>query len=144
VNGVEVTGETSGVLPRVQADEEELRRVLVNLVGNAVDAVHGGGRVVIAARAAPRRGGAPGVVVEVRDTGVGIAPEHLPRLFEPTFSTKTSGTGLGLAIVKRILDDTGATIEVESAPGKGSTFRVWWPERPEAPPAEPPSDGTPA
>jgi signal transduction histidine kinase len=139
--GIDVVADLPDDLPTVRGDEEELRRVLVNLVNNALEAVRGPGRVTVRARTVTR-GGHMGVAVEVEDTGIGIDPEHLARLFEPDFSTKTRGTGLGLAIVKRILDDLGGTIEVESAVGRGSAFRMWWPcEPPEA--AEPRGDASP-
>jgi len=68
------------------------------------------------------------VVFAVADTGVGIAPEARARLFEPYFSTKSSGTGLGLAIVRRVVEAHGGTIDVESAPGAGTTFTIRLPE----------------
>jgi signal transduction histidine kinase len=135
--GVEVRSELAPDLPTVRWDEGELRRVLLNVVANAVQAIPGSGVVEIRARPAERDGRA-GVEVEVSDTGPGIPPEHLERLFEPHFSTKTSGTGLGLAIVRGILDDMGGAIEVESRPGEGARFRLWWPCEPrvETGPAE--------
>jgi signal transduction histidine kinase len=130
--GVEVTSEVTPPLPAVAWDAGELRRVLLNLVGNAVQAIVGPGRVSVVARAESREG-REGVRVEVVDTGTGIAPEHLRRVFEPDFTTKPGGTGLGLAIVRRSLDDMGGDIEVESEVGRGSAFRMWWPAAP-APP----------
>jgi len=124
--GVRVRAEKQGVLPSVRWDEEELRRMLLNLVGNAVQAIPHEGEVVV--RMHPDNHGAKrGVAIEVIDTGTGIADEDLTRIFEPDFSTKPAGTGLGLAMVKRTLDDMGGTIEVESQEGRGSTFRMWWP-----------------
>jgi signal transduction histidine kinase len=64
------------------------------------------------------------VAITIADHGVGIPEEVRPRLFQPNFSTKTDGMGLGLAIVKKTLDDLGATIEIESAPGHGTTVRI--------------------
>jgi signal transduction histidine kinase len=128
-HGVTVDADLAPGLPRVEGDEDELRRVLVNLVNNAVQSIQGSGRVAVRARPAPDQAGRPGVRLEIEDTGQGIAAEHRALLFEPTFSTKTSGTGLGLAIVKRIVDDLGGTVTFESHPGRGSTFRVWLPER---------------
>jgi signal transduction histidine kinase len=64
------------------------------------------------------------VVLEVTDDGEGIAADALPSVFEPRFSTRSSGTGLGLAIVKRLVEDWGGSVDVESRPGRGSTFRV--------------------
>ncbi len=126
--GVEVAGDRPDELPAVRWDAEELRRVLVNLVGNAVQAIRGSGHVVVRARPRSLRG-RDGVTVEVTDDGVGIPPENLERIFEPDFSTRTAGTGLGLAMVRRTVDDMGGTVEVESEPGRGSTFRLWWPLR---------------
>jgi signal transduction histidine kinase len=138
--GVDVAADLPTDLPTVVGDEEELRRVLVNLVNNALEAVRGPGRVTVRARSVSH-GGHMGVAVEVEDTGIGIEPVHLARLFEPDFSTKTRGTGLGLAIVKRILDDLGGTIKVKSAVGRGSAFRMWWPCVP-AGPAHPRGGGS--
>jgi signal transduction histidine kinase len=95
-----------------------MRLVLVNLCGNAMEAMPEGGRMTIRLRHDKT------VILEVEDTGIGIPPEDLPRLFDPAFSTKTRGTGLGLAIVKRAVEDTGGTIAVRSEPGKGSVFTV--------------------
>ncbi len=129
-HGVEVAADLPPGLPPVVADEEELRRVLVNLVNNAVQSIVGAGRVSVRARSAAGPHDTPGVALEVADSGAGIAPEHRVRLFEPYFSTKTSGTGLGLAIVKRIVDDLGGSVSFESQPGRGSLFRVWCPLTP--------------
>jgi len=79
----------------------------------------GGGRLAVRAR----RDG-DGVVVEVADTGPGMDPETRAHVFEPFFTTKANGTGLGLAIVRQAAEAHGGTVEVESAPGAGSTFRV--------------------
>jgi signal transduction histidine kinase len=70
-----------------------------------------------------------GVEVVIADTGVGIAPEHLPRIFDPFFSTKGvgKGTGLGLAITRRIVEDHHGTIEVSSEVRRGTSFRIWLP-----------------
>jgi signal transduction histidine kinase len=131
-HGVTVSADVPGALPTVAWDEQEMRRVLMNLVANAVQAIPGEGKVTVAGRA-ESRGGREGVVVAVSDTGVGIPPEALARLFEPDFSTKTSGTGLGLAIVRRILDDLGGEISVDTVVDRGSTFSTWFPRRPPAP-----------
>ena len=107
--------------PRVLAREGELREVLVNLLENARAALDGSGEVRISA--GPVGGGA-WVRLDVSDTGEGIAPEQLPRIFEPRFSTRTSGTGLGLAIVRRMVESWGAEITVDSAPGEGTTVHL--------------------
>lgn len=96
--------------------------VVVNLVSNAARAVGPGGRVWVRSRAE-----ADAVVLEVEDDGVGIAPEHLDRIWDPFFTTRApgEGLGLGLALVHRIVtDDLGGRIEVESTPGVGTRFTV--------------------
>ncbi|MHC4925043.1 MAG: sensor histidine kinase, partial [Planctomycetota bacterium] len=119
--------DTESTLPEIPAevyvDREEFRRVLVNLCGNAVEAMPDGGTLSLAVDLE-----SPGRVrVRVSDTGTGIADADRPHLFEPSFSTKTSGTGLGLAIVKRAVEDSGGTIEVASRVGEGSAFTVTLP-----------------
>lgn len=123
---IEVRGQVAEDTPAAWGDEQELQRVLLNLVANAVQAISGPGRVEVRAQAAADEGRA-GIGIEVRDTGEGIEPENRSRLFDPHFSTKTSGTGLGLAIVARIIQDMGGWIRVDSEPGVGTTFRCWWP-----------------
>ncbi len=110
-------------LPGVLGDRIQLQQVLVNLLTNAIDAAPAGGRVGVATRAARDVGQ---VVVEVSDDGPGIPAAHRERIFEAFFSTKepARGTGLGLFIAAQILRDHKGRIEVDSAPGRGSTFRV--------------------
>jgi two-component system sensor histidine kinase PilS (NtrC family) len=103
----------------LRADPRQLRQVLWNLLGNAADATPRGGRVEIRLFASGEHG-----VLEVADTGEGIAEEDLQRIFDPFFTTKERGTGLGLAIVHRIVEAHGGEVSVRSDPGQGSTFRV--------------------
>ena len=111
-------------LPRLRADAYQVEQMLINLVDNAVKYTEKGG-VVISLKADPRE-----FVIDVEDTGYGIAPEHLSRLFERFYvvdksrSRKLGGTGLGLAIVKHIVQLHGGTITVASKEGKGTTFTV--------------------
>jgi len=111
-------------LPRLRADAYQVEQMLINLVDNAVKYTEKGG-VVISLKADPRE-----FAIDVEDTGYGIAPEHLPRLFERFYvvdksrSRKLGGTGLGLAIVKHIVQLHGGTITVASKEGKGTTFTV--------------------
>lgn len=112
-------------LPTVSSDERWLAHVLVNLVSNAVKFTPEGGRVTVRAR---RRDAA--VALAVVDTGIGIAPEEREAIFEPFRQAERGdakgygGVGLGLALVARLTDLLGAEVELESAVGKGSTFRV--------------------
>jgi len=126
-------------VPRVEANESRLSQVFLNLLVNAAQAIPEGHADRNEIRVTVRRREAS-VVVEVRDTGCGIRPEHRQRLFDPFFTTKPVGigTGLGLAICHGIVTALRGEIEVESAVGKGSTFRVILPateeaERPEIP-----------
>lgn len=118
-------------LPLMDGDPERLRQVLRNLLLNALHHTPSGGEIVVAAR---RAGGQ--VAVSVRDTGEGIAPEHLPFVFErfyrvdPARSRATGGAGLGLAIVRQLVDAHGGQVTVESAPGRGSTFTFTVPVAP--------------
>ncbi len=118
----------------VVSDPERLRRILENLVDNALKYTPSGGRIEVAAAAA-----ADGAVrVEVKDDGPGIAAEHLDRIFERFYrvdkarSRELGGTGLGLSIVKHLADGMGASVSVTSEPGKGSGFAVLLPARPVA------------
>jgi len=121
-------------LPAVRADRTQLEQVVVNLVANACDAMPRGGQLLVAAaavNAAPAAGGppAPHVALLVSDTGLGMSDEVRRRIFEPFFTTKERGrgVGLGLATVHGIVTQTGGTVQVESEPGRGSTFRVLLP-----------------
>ncbi len=119
--GVELLAEVDGGLPLVRADPGRLQQVLVNLVHNAIKFTPSGGRVVVGARFEGH-----GVHVWVADTGIGIAPEDLPRIFERLYKAdrarSSSGTGLGLAIAKHIVRAHGGEIWAESQQGKGSVF----------------------
>ncbi|MBI3566304.1 MAG: MEDS domain-containing protein [Elusimicrobia bacterium] len=109
-------------LGRVRADIGHLEQILLNLVVNARDAMPSGGTVTIAtADAEPDR-----VTLRVRDTGAGIDPAVLPRIWEPFFTTKdaTKGTGLGLSTVREIVEQCGGSVAVSSEPGKGAEFAV--------------------
>ncbi|MGE0709647.1 MAG: sensor histidine kinase [Planctomycetota bacterium] len=112
----------------VQGDPEQLRQALTNLAVNAIQASPRGGRVTLSVRHEERREPLGAwEVISVEDEGVGIAPEDLPRVFEPFFTTKNAGegTGLGLAVSHEIATDHGGWIEVESEPGRGTTFRLY-------------------
>jgi signal transduction histidine kinase len=112
----------------IYADPEQLQQVLLNLMLNARDAMPGGGSLTLTVYR--QRGERSGVVISIRDTGEGIAPDQINRIFSPFFSTKTNhgGTGLGLAVCQRIMIQHGGLISVESRLGEGATFSLWFPE----------------
>jgi signal transduction histidine kinase len=103
----------------VRADRDMLRQVLLNLVGNAYQAMADGGSVVVAVE--PLDGA---LAISVTDTGVGMAEEVRDRVFEPFFTTKTRGVGLGLAVTKRIVEAHNGAIDVSTDPGHGTEFRL--------------------
>jgi PAS domain S-box-containing protein len=113
-------------LPPVLGDETQISQALVNVVVNAFHAMAGGGRCHIAATTCVSEG-TRWVELSVRDTGVGIPEEALPRLFDPFYTTKTSGSGLGLAIAYRIMQDHGGGISVSSVPGSGTAVTLRFP-----------------
>ena len=127
-------GQTKGLSVRVELDpgapqrivgsESALRLIVLNLIGNAVKFTGQGG---VQAGFAYRDGARPELVVEVEDTGKGIAPEDLERIFEPYTRLDThsgQGLGLGLAIVRRLTAQLGGSVSVDSEPGHGSLFTV--------------------
>jgi CheY-like chemotaxis protein len=113
-------------LASVQADPTQVEQVIVNLTVNARDAMPNGGAVTISTANVETDQGSF-VELCLTDTGVGMSDEERQQLFDPFFTTKEGGTGLGLATVYGIVDQSGGTIEVDSAPGMGSTFRIWLP-----------------
>jgi signal transduction histidine kinase len=114
---------------RLRADPNQLQQVAINLLVNAIEATPTGGRVDVRARPAAGRDARPGATLEVVDSGAGIRPEDMSRVFDPFFTTKPpgQGTGLGLAICREIVREHGGTIELASAPGAGTSVRVWLP-----------------
>jgi len=125
--GVEVEGGVEGPLPEVQLDGEQIKRVLINLLDNAVEATDAPGRITVSAHAAHAAGtaGTDGhLEIQVKDTGRGIPPESKEKLFLPYFSTKGRGTGLGLAIVHRIVSDHHGSVRVEDNVPTGSVFTL--------------------
>jgi two-component system phosphate regulon sensor histidine kinase PhoR len=119
--GIGLTVQAEPGLPELSIDGDRVQQVIINLVHNAIKFTPPGGRVTVATRASPE-----GVEVSVSDTGVGISPEDLPRIFERFYkgdrSRSGGGTGLGLAIAKHTIQAHGGRIWAESTPGRGSTF----------------------
>jgi len=115
-------------LPRAMADPDRLRQIISNLVRNAVRHTPDGGIIVMSVARED-----PWVVVSVADTGEGIAPEHLPHIFERFYrvdqarTRSSGGAGLGLAIVREFVELMGGKVTVESTVGEGSCFRVYLP-----------------
>ncbi|MBZ0271884.1 response regulator [bacterium] len=139
-----------GDVPRVQANESQVGQVILNLILNAAQAIPEGAAAENEIRVRTRASdGRKRIVLEVSDTGAGIAPHHAAQLFTPFFTTKPAGvgTGLGLAICHRIVTALGGEITFESAPGRGTTFRVTLPAADETAardaPASPAPNGPP-
>jgi two-component system sensor histidine kinase PilS (NtrC family) len=120
--GVTVRARSNPAAVQTRGDREQLRQVWLNLANNAFEAMSGGGALEVVWR---REGRA--AVVEFRDTGPGIAPEHLAHVGEPFFTTKEKGTGLGIAIAQRIVERHGGTLAFESPPGRGTLARLTLP-----------------
>ena len=124
-SNVETLVEKLGDVPAVLADAESLRSALTNLIINGFQAMDGNGgklSVVLSSEEEGRR-----ARIDVIDSGRGIAPEDISKVFEPYYSTKETGTGLGLAIVKKTVDDHHGTISVKSKVGEGTTFTITLP-----------------
>ena len=111
-------------LPTVMGDEDQLRRVLMNLTKNAVEAMPEGGTLRVSSASE-----GDWVRVGISDTGVGMPGETARKMFDPYFTTKRKGTGLGMAIVKGIIEGHGGGIEVESMEGEGTEVVVRVPFR---------------
>jgi signal transduction histidine kinase len=111
-------------LPRIRADRGQIEQACLNLVLNAADAMPRGGTLTVSSAISHQPSA---ISLSFTDTGTGMAREKQERIFEPFLTMKTGGTGLGLAIVKKIVDAHRGTIEVESAPRKGTTFRILLP-----------------
>ncbi len=129
--GVALASSSAVDLPLVHCDREKVRQSLVNLAYNAVKFTPSGGTVTVSAR--PE--GDSEVALSVVDTGIGIGPEHLRRIFEVFYQVDSSstrehgGVGLGLAIVKSFVEAHGGKVTVTSAPGRGSDFTLVLPRR---------------
>jgi two-component system, sensor histidine kinase and response regulator len=129
--GIALCGRVPAVVAPIVTDAGKLKQILINLIGNAIKFTNEG--EVSVAVEVDAASNLP-VSIRVRDTGIGILPERQQKVFEPFEQGDSStrrefgGTGLGLAIVKAFAELIGATIEVESEPGRGTTFTVWLPD----------------
>ena len=113
-------------LPLLHCDREGITQILINLLTNARDAMPGGGEIAIRSALDPEK---KHILLQVSDTGVGIPLEAQAKIFDPFFTTKEvgSGTGLGLPVVRGIVEAHGGKIELQSAPGAGTTFTLRFP-----------------
>jgi PAS domain S-box-containing protein len=127
--GLDVQLELAEDAPEVEADADQLKRVLLNVINNALEAMgETGGTLRI--RTSPEDGG---VAIRVEDDGPGV--EDVERIFEPHYTTKVKGTGLGLAIARQIMAEHGGRIHAESLPGRGTSVKIHLPAAPPSPPA---------
>jgi signal transduction histidine kinase len=124
--GVEIVLDPGLGLPRVTADSGLIAQASANLVTNAIQAMPGGGTLVIASRRAP----SGGVAISVTDQGSGIAPENLDKIFRLYYTTKAGGSGIGLAMVYRIVQMHDGRVDVDSTVGKGTTVTLTLPATP--------------
>ena len=121
--GVNARVTTNGAVPQITADPDSLHSALTNLIINGLQAMDGtGGKIEVALSSEAGR-----ARIDVIDSGRGIAPEDISKVFEPYYSTKETGTGLGLAIVKKAIEDHHGTITVISKAGEGTTFTITLP-----------------
>ncbi|MGZ8889645.1 MAG: sensor histidine kinase, partial [Halobacteriota archaeon] len=111
-------------LPDLDVDPFLMQRALTNIIGNALQAMPDGGSLSIMTKKDGQSAS-----ITIADTGTGIPPENISKLFEPLFTTKSRGVGLGLAIVKSVIEAHGGTITVESNVGRGSRFCIALPLR---------------
>jgi signal transduction histidine kinase len=109
-------------LPEVEHDSDQIHQVLLNLLLNSIQAIEGQGTIHVEITQEDGR-----AAIAVSDTGRGIAPEHLPNIFRPFYTTKGNGTGLGLSLAKRIVEEHDGRIEVESSLAEGTKFVVLLP-----------------
>lgn len=138
---VDVQTQLANGLPPIESDAIVLRRILENLVGNAVDSLEGRAGTVVISTALVADGPPPGVVrIVVSDSGVGMSEVELQDAFSDFYTTKSGGTGLGLSIVRRLVLDLHGQLRVETEPGAGSHFVV---ELPASVDSASPSGGTP-
>ena len=121
--GVQIVFVPPGDSPSLLGDRDQLKRALLNVVLNGVQAMPDGGTLTVAV-SLTRVEGAPNVNIAVTDTGSGIAPGHIKRIFEPFFTTKKGGTGLGLALAKKATEAHGGVLQVESSPRSGTTVTL--------------------
>ncbi|MDO7787739.1 ATP-binding protein [Desulforamulus aquiferis] len=122
-SNIELKVVTSNILPNIRGDQEKLTQTFINLIINAIQAMPKGGTLTIETFV-----GENTACVAFSDTGEGIKPEDISKIFQPFFSKKAGGSGLGLAISKKIVESHGGTMQVESIPGNGAKFTLCFPD----------------
>jgi signal transduction histidine kinase len=125
--GVRVEIRRERPLPDIQADPEQLKEVLVNIIVNACEAMASGGNVVISEEEERREFGADFAVIRLTDNGPGVPESLREQIFQPFFTTKEEGTGLGLSIASRIVEEHGGWLDVTSKEGEGAVFVIMLP-----------------
>lgn len=115
-------------IPWLSVDPDLMQQALLNIALNAIQAMPEGGRFIVTTEAEPPSDNGPGMVrITLMDTGMGISPEDMGRIFNPFFTTRQQGTGLGLSITQRIIEQHGGEISVSNAAGKGASFSIMLP-----------------
>lgn len=120
-------------IPDIYVDENQIEQVLINLFLNSLDAMEKGGSIIVKLKVVEGKAenilnnASKAVVLDLFDTGCGIESDNLERIFNPFFTTKSDGVGLGLSISSRLIEENGGRILVESEPGQGTTFKVYFP-----------------
>ena len=127
--GVDIVRYLDPELPAVRIDRETFRSAVLNLLLNAVQAMEGGGQLVVRTRPSGL-----GVMLELIDTGPGMDAETLGKVFQAFYTTKQGGSGLGLPTARKIVEAHGGTIDIETAPGRGTKLTIWLPAPPRLPP----------
>jgi signal transduction histidine kinase len=135
-SGVEILMELEPMLPEAELDETQFKQAVMNLLVNARQILKKGGTIRVVTR--PGAGGE--LVLEIQDDGPGIAREAQERIFEVFFSSRGGGTGLGLPIARQIVERHGGSMELDSVPGEGATFRIRVPRNHPGLPPEPEED----
>lgn len=123
--GITIKTGISSQVPEIMIDPDRLNQVLLNLYLNAIESMDNGGELKVELSSNSETNG---IDIKISDTGCGISPEDLLKIFDPYYTTKSSGTGLGLAIAHNIIEAIGGQIIVESHPDRGTTFRITIPD----------------
>jgi signal transduction histidine kinase len=130
-NGVSVKTQFAESLPAVTGDRTQLQQVILNLILNAVQAMSEGGLPLRELQIGTEANGSDGVLISIRDSGPGIRPENLDRLFDPFYTTKSAGMGMGLAICRSIVEGHGGRIWATANVPQGAAFHFTLPATPE-------------